>query len=600
MKNLLLLFTLCVLSTSLVAQVIPDERVVNWSLVNQNMSFIQPTLQINVMDFGAVGDGVTNDQPAIISAISSLNGRLGYVYFPAGEYLVEDPISIPDSCILKGSGSNEVTLLLDMGINSVNCISISRSQSTDFVTISGDLSKGSNTITIDNTANFEVGDHIEIRQKNGDWDIVPISWADYSVGQITRIVGIEANNLIIESGLRMDYDQDLIPEVRPIQPISNAGIQCIKLARINTPVDGAGSNIYFSMAANCFIRGVESDYSVSAHISVNSSLNILVDGCYFHDAFAYDGVGMRGYGVALSHHTSECLITNNIFRKLRHAMMIKTGSNGNIFSYNYSIEPHRSEPIPDASGDISFHGHYAFSNLWEGNIVQNIIIDHYWGPSGPYNTLFRNHAELYGIIMTTNDLLETSTQNFVGNEVTDTQFLHGMYTLTGEDQFEYSNNVKGDIIPIGTSILNDSSYYLKDKPTFWGLFTPWPSVGYPNQLGTGTIPAKLRYQSGSDFTICPDSIITHFDNHLSIASSQIVVWPNPANNFLKIDPPENCLELFNIKITNLLGNVVYKYSNGIGGNKTITIPVGNLKSGIYVLTYVTKSKVFSKKIVISH
>lgn len=202
--------------------------------------------------------------------------------------------------------------------------------------------------------------------------------------------------------------------------------------------------------------------------------------------------------------------------------------------------------------------------------------------------------------MTTNDLLETSTQNFVGNEVTDTQFLHGMYTLTGEDQFEYSNNVKGDIIPIGTSILNDSSYYLKDKPTFWGLFTPWPSVGYPNQLGTGTIPAKLRYQSGSDFTICPDSIITHFDNHLSIASSQIVVWPNPANNFLKIDPPENCLELFNIKITNLLGNVVYKYSNGIGGNKTITIPVGNLKSGIYVLTYVTKSKVFSKKIVISH
>ena len=93
------------------------------------------------------------------------------------------------------------------------------------------------------------------------------------------------------------------------------------------------------MAANCIISGVESDTSVGAHVSINTSLNILVDGCYFHDAFTYDGVGMRGYGVALSHHTSECLITNNIFKHLRHAMMIKTGSNGNVFSYNYSIEP---------------------------------------------------------------------------------------------------------------------------------------------------------------------------------------------------------------------------------------------------------------------
>ncbi|NQU32588.1 MAG: T9SS type A sorting domain-containing protein [Bacteroidetes bacterium] len=599
MKELLFVTFAYLLSINIVAQVIPDDRRVDWESVTQNMSFIQPTIQINVKDFGAIGDGVSNDQPAIVNAISSLNGRLGYIYFPSGKYLVENQITLPDSCILKGSGSNESTILLDMGENAVNCISISKSQSSEFTSITEGFTKGNNLISVEDISQFTVGGYIEIRQKNGDWDIAPISWADYSVGQITRVLAIEGSKLHTESGLRIDYDSDLEPEVRPITPISNSGIQCIKITRVDEPEEGAGANIYTYMAANCLIRGIESDSSVGAHVSINSSINVLIDGSYFHNAFAFDGVGMRGYGVALSQHTSECLITNNIFKNLRHAMMIKTGSNGNIFSYNYSLDPHRSEPIPDASGDISFHGHYAFSNLWEGNIVQNIIIDHYWGPSGPYNTLFRNHAELYGIIMTTNNIQETNTQNFVGNEVTNTEFLHGLYTLTGENHFEYSNNVKGDIIPPGTTTLNDSSYYLVTKPDFWSLFVPWPSVGFPNQLGNGTIPAKLRYESGNNFTVCPDSIITNINNQSYYNQSKIKVWPNPSSTLFNIKLPENLSSSVVARISNSLGVVIYSENIETPGSKIFSIPIRNLTPGVYILTVKTESRIFTKKIIIS-
>ena len=597
MRYLLLIILLCILFKYGSSQVIPQDRTVNWNAVIDNMEILQPRIQVNVMDFGAKGDGITNDYQAIINAINALDGEHGYVFFPTGNFLIKDPISLPDSCILKGDGAENTRLLFDLDGDAVNCISISSAQNSDFTAIIGGLNKGNNLITVENSDLFNVGDVIEIRQENGSWDVVPISWADYSVGQITRVVSIIGNKLLLESGLRVTYSDDLNPEVRPVIPKTNSGVQCLKINRLDEPVDGAGANIYMYMAANCFVRGIESDTSVGAHLSVNASLNILIDGNYFHHAFTYDGEGMRGYGLALSMHTSECLITNNIFRYLRHAMMIKTGSNGNIFSYNYSLEPHRSEPIPDASGDISFHGHYAFSNLWEGNIAQNIVIDHYWGPSGPYNTLFRNRAELWGIIMTTSDLKETDKQNFVGSEVTNTEFLHGLYTLTGTDHFEFGNNILGNIIPVGTTNLPDNSYYLNEEPDFWNELLEWPSIGIPNELGTGTIPAKLRYESGNDFTICPDSTITYItDNNNFLESFQ--VWPVPTSNIINITLPDS-QKWIEVSITNLTGKTELVTLINNSYKKTLTIPVTDLTPGIYFITLVNHKSTITKKIIVS-
>jgi len=498
--------------------------------------------------------------------------------------------------VLKGDGADNTALLFDLEGQAIHCISISKTQSSNFTNISEGLDKGNKLLTVENPELFASGDYIEIRQDNGSWDVVPVSWADHSVGHVTRIDSITDNNLFIQSGLRIDYSSELNPEVRPIFPRVNSGVQCLKIQRLDEPSEGSGANIYMSMAANCFVRGIESDSSVGAHISLYSCLNILIEGNYFHHAFTYDGAGMRGYGVALNKHSSECLITNNIFRYLRHAMMIKTGANGNIFSYNYSIEPHRSEPLSDASGDISFHGHYPFSNLWEGNITQNIIIDHYWGPAGPYNTLFRNRAELWGIIMTTSELLETDMQNFVGNETTNTDPAHGFYFLSGTDHFEYGNNILGIITPPGTTSLPESSYYLEETPDFWDETLEWPSIGIPVGLGTGNIPARIRYESGQNFTVCPDSISTGiltYDNSLS----ELSIWPNPANSYLNIsvtgtNPPVS------IFIYNLHGKIVYSRIISDIVDEPITIPIDHFRKGLYLVTILNDKTALTRKLIV--
>jgi len=48
----------------------------------------------NVMDFGAVGDGVTNDRDAVQAAIDSVKATGGVVYFPVGTYLINTTLDL--------------------------------------------------------------------------------------------------------------------------------------------------------------------------------------------------------------------------------------------------------------------------------------------------------------------------------------------------------------------------------------------------------------------------------------------------------------------------------------------------------------------------
>ncbi|PLX12885.1 MAG: hypothetical protein C0598_05000 [Marinilabiliales bacterium] len=599
--NLLkILLGLFVLLSSFIAknQTIPSERVVNWKAAYNSFSINFPINEINIKDFGATGDGISDDQPAIYDAINSVGEEGAIIYFPAGNYLLNSPINLKPGVFLRGEGSDSTTLLLDFSGQPINGINIAKSQtkenSSSFFQIISGFEKGRNKIVLEETSEFDVGNYAEIVEDNGDWDIVPANWAENSVGQIIRIDSVKGDSIWFNNALRIDLSADLNPRIRKISPIQNCGIECLKIKRLDEPDEGAGSNINFSFAANCIVRGVESDSSVGSHISVYNSSNIWFTGNYIHHAFTYDGAGTRGYGIHLSQHSGECYIADNIFRHLRHSMMVKTGANGNIFAYNYSLEPNRSEPIATLSGDISLHGHFAFSNLFEGNIIQNIIIDHYWGPSGPYNTFLRNRAELFGILMTENLEYETSWQNFTGNETSNTIVPYGQFILTGEDHFLYGNNIQNTAVPEGSEDFSDISYYLDDEPPFWMDQFIWPPIGYPHELEEHLNPAKQRFLDGVWLTSCNDSIFVGKEEINSDIS--LKAWPNPATSKIMIELSN--LKVNSIRILNLNGIYLSDYKINTKNNN-FEINLGNtIKNGLYFLVVETKSGVVTKKLII--
>ena len=78
----------------------PDEYG-DHSLANSNVAVLQKEGSVNVRQFGAVGDGVTDDTAAIQAAIDA---RLGPVYLPIGTYLTTSPIELRHNTVLRGAG----------------------------------------------------------------------------------------------------------------------------------------------------------------------------------------------------------------------------------------------------------------------------------------------------------------------------------------------------------------------------------------------------------------------------------------------------------------------------------------------------------------
>jgi len=565
-------------SVKICAQIIPEERIVDWSGAGLMQNIEEPSQIVSVVDFGAVGNGVVDDTQAIQDAINALEENAGILFFPSGIYFITESLSAHSGLIIRGEGSEETHLKFLLSSDSQNAINVTAAQSSTYFSVLSGFEKESYNLELSSTSGFQIGDFLEIRQENGDWDIVPINWAEKSVGQILQISQISGNEIDLEHALRFSYDASLNPEIRKISPISNVIIENLEIERLDEPSDGGGKNIFLSYAVNCRISGVESSKSQGSHLYLTNSSNVFIFGNYFHNAFLFDGVDTRGYGVTLNRHTGEVLVENNIFRNLRHAMMVKTGANGNVFSYNYSREPHRSEQISDFSGDISLHGHYAYANLFEENICQNIIIDHYWGPSGPHNTFFRNRTELYGLIMTTNNLLETKFQNFVGNEIVGS-YPFGNYVLSGSDHFEYGINKNGAAVPSGTDDLEDVSYFYAERPWFLESSFDFPGIGYPNALNQWLNPAKVRYDNGEIMTV-------EIDNSVGIGeidkvSHKIKIVNNPVDEILKLEIKTN-IKICDYSVYSLSGIEMLKGEISITSN-IVEIPVSKLASNLYLI-----------------
>lgn len=486
---------LLVIATGLKAQTIPANRRVDWSVAGyQGTKPVYTTIR-NITDFFIAGDGTTVDQQ-LDRAILSLDGGNGVIYFPAGTYVFGSPIVLRSGIVLRGQGASSTTLQFNLG-GSGNLITIAGNNTSDISGVNGAAVKNQNTISVSNPSLFRVNDYVKIYQN--DTSLLRDAYAWNSVAQVLRIESISGNNITFNHPLRRTYQPIDSPRLRRLQMTTGVGIECLKIQRLDSSV-GQTSNIYLDKAAQCWINGVESDSCNFAHVQIANSTNIEVTGSYFHGAFRYGGGG-QGYGISAEYSSGECLIENNIFRHLRHSMLVQSGANGNVFTYNYSREPFASDVFPsNLAGDIVMHGNYPYASLFEGNIVQNIVVDSSHRINGPFNTLFRNRAQLYGILF--NALAGDST-NVVGNEVT-AAFI-GQDTLTGNGNLEYGTNIRGTIKPVGTSTLPESSYYYSSTPAFWNVASSWPPIGVPNTVNSGTIPALQRFNSGSGFTVCSSS-----------------------------------------------------------------------------------------------
>lgn len=501
-------------------QVLPASRSSDWTLAGLTDVAAEGIIKVDVTDFGADPSGSISASDAVSAAMASLNDGPGVIYFPEGTYLLDQAIILADSVVLRGEGADHTVLEFDLG-GSGDLIQIIGNWGGNPDTLVSSADMGDIEIEMTDASHWQVGDMARLHKD--DNDLVHDSWAFYSVAQIVRIVDINGNVLTLDQPLRTDFPLSRYSALRKIHGKERVGIECLKIKRLDATTSQS-KNIHFRYATECWVRGVESDQCNFGHVVIDASSHVEVTGSAFHHAFDYGGGG-KAYGVVLHGSASLCLVENNIFYHLRHSMLLQSGANGNVLSFNYSTDPFWTSFPNNSAGDLVCHGNYPFSNLFEHNIIQNIIIDNSHGANGPFNTFLRNRAELYGLVMTATN---SPSQNYLGNEITGTGFGQGNYTLQGADHFEYGNSDNGTIIPAGTTALSDTSYFYETAPDF--ISSNLPIIGTPVPFNSNSIPARDRFLAGTGLTTCVDPCVKSV-YHWSVwtGCAENSNWTDPGN-----------------------------------------------------------------------
>ena len=328
--------------------------------------------------------------------LSKLQGPT-IIELPAGRFRSEQTINLPSNVQLKGQGSKTTTLLADLNSGRHAIYISGQAVNTDTAFLTAAAVKDSTSLYISPANNnIQAGDWVQLIQN--DSASVTSSWAIGSIGQLVKIIDrLPSGALRLNMPLRLSSNLNAKPYLKRITPVENTSVSCLKIERLDDVAPVQGCNIAFKYAVNCTVKAIESQNCTFSHIVAERSSNLHIHNCYFYDGFTY-GSGGRAYGVTLQFTTGACLVENNIFKHLRHAMLLQAGANGNVFSYNYVFDSYWSNFPTNSGGDITLHGNGPFLNLFEQNIVQNIIIDNSHGPNGRYNTFLEIEPNSMGFI----------------------------------------------------------------------------------------------------------------------------------------------------------------------------------------------------------
>ena len=528
------------------SQIVPSDRLVAWESAGLQDTSTTDFIWVNVVNQGLDNFGnIANDSK--MDSLINVYGSIGAIFFfPPGEYLFTNTINLLSNQVLKGEGMNQTFLNFDLG-GAGDAIRIDGSidNSMAFL-LFNDANKTQEFVVSNQTNQLNSGDWIKLYQQ--DDDLVTSSWALNTIGQICKIQYIAGDTIYLQSSLRMDFELQRGAKFKKMNMISNVGIECLKIHRLDDAAPEQASNIAYHYGSNCWVKNVESENCTFAHIVAENSSNIAICRSYFHHGFEYGGGG-RAYGVALQFTTNECLIEDNVFEHLRHSMLLQAGPNGNVFAYNFSTDPYWMSTSPiipnDAAGDMVLHGNYPYANLFEQNSGQNIVIDNSHGANGPHNTFLRNRASLFGIFFSD---ATSPSQNLVGNEIPNTQtpYSYVNYTIQGDDQFEYGNNNKGVMTPSGTEDLGDESYYYPSTPNFLNT-DEWAGIGTPSVMDQNKIPAQIRYEQATiyEYPCEEETPVLHL---ISNKPPKLHAYPNPVKEILYIQSGfKGLLSVFDMK-----------------------------------------------------
>lgn len=334
-----------------------------------------PAVTANVRDFGALGDGRTDDTAAFLTAIEKA-GR-GAIAVPPGRYVIRRILEIKrPGIVLRGAGPERSILVCPVPLNDIapNWGATTGGRPTSNYSWSGGIvwfkgrdegrplgkargvsKRGSHEVAIEGDSSaISKGTWIEIRMRDdasrsllhhlysGDpGHVDKIKPASHRTSFVSRVVSVRNGIVTLERPLRTDIRPEWNPELRIHQPdVFSSGIERIGFEFPARTYGGhfteLGYNaVAFSGVAHCWARDLvitNSDSGIFAGgrfctlegIVLNTRGAVEKDGCFGH------------HGITLSGH-DNLLTRFRVDQRFIHDLSVERGD-GNVASQGSGID----------------------------------------------------------------------------------------------------------------------------------------------------------------------------------------------------------------------------------------------------------------------
>jgi hypothetical protein len=333
-----------------------------------------PAVTHNLRDFGAKGDGVTDDSAAFLRAVTEVTH--GVILIPRGRYVLTQIVEIKKpNLVLRGEDRDGTVIYCPKPLQEIrpHWSATTGGQKTSNYSWAGGMiqvlgsfnshklaaviapaKRGENEVHVDSVAGLAIGQEVELFEHDTPVNTLASRLYDGDPGPTgelkgsttarltARIVRLDGDRVVLDRALRCDVELEWQPELRKFAPnVTEVGIENLTFEFPVTPYAGhfteQGYNpLAFGRVANCWARNLR---------VVNADSGVFVAGQFC----TIDGIVMESARPAdtklgaTGHHGTyiegnDNLYTHFDFRtKFVHDLSV-SHCTGNVFSVGRGVD----------------------------------------------------------------------------------------------------------------------------------------------------------------------------------------------------------------------------------------------------------------------
>ncbi|PWT92910.1 MAG: hypothetical protein C5B55_05460 [Blastocatellia bacterium] len=330
---------------------------------------------VSVKDFGAKGDGETDDTAAFLKALATV--KSGAIEVPPGRYRITDILEIKRShIVLRGSGPDKSVLFFPKPLHEIkpdwSATTAGRPTSNyswlggfiwfkgnlggrTLASISAQAQRGDTTVRVSTAKDLNVGQRVEILETDTSQNSLANLLYSDDAGDTTKLLGttrasivcrilkITGDEITLDRPLRFDIRSEWQPRVVSFEPtVSESGVENLGFEFPLTPYQGhfteLGFNaLTFTGVSDCWARNLRiknADSGIFANGYFCTIQSVVYESARTPDK-QFGSTGHHGFGF----EGEDNLFTDFDFRtQFIHDITVDHNASGNVSAHGKGVD----------------------------------------------------------------------------------------------------------------------------------------------------------------------------------------------------------------------------------------------------------------------